>query len=164
MDTPEKPPPEPEAEHRPALEERGQDAANAAVAALASAALGAAVGGPAGVIAGATFGPLLEQVLDFIGERVRIGRKGRAARVIAAAAAKAGVAPLDLATAAMNDPAKLLLAGEVIEAAMRSAVDVKLAALADALLAASRNQRRLWTENLSLFALLPTSKRRTCGS
>lgn len=111
------------------LRERLENAANTSLVAAATGALGA---GAEAALLGAASGPAL-LALEALWGSVRALRAGNAARVVAEAASRAGMSPEAFAEAVGASAERAILAGEVIDAAMRTAFEEKLTALAVAL-------------------------------
>lgn len=113
--------------------DRIQEAVKGAVGGSAGALIGVVVGGSEGAVVGATAGSTVQAGLGILLDRFQSWRSRNAERVLEGCAARAGITAEQLAE--VTDLQRLLLAGEVIEAAMRTALEAKLSALADGLAA-----------------------------
>lgn len=124
----------------------------AATTSVVGAATGALTGSAEAAAIGALAGPI-QLALQTLWASVRSLRAENAARVLSEAAGKAGLSPEQMVARAAESQPRAVLAGEVIEIAMRTALDEKLHALAMSLAAGVTDDAMIDRELIVVRAL-----------
>lgn len=139
----------------PEIVERTDAALTDAYANLITVFMGQLVAGADGAVLGAAIGPPLGQLVSFMRERLLPVRQQSVAQMLRTVEDRAGLAMEDFLRSIRDDPLRLLLLADAVDAASRSVLETKIDALAATLVAGALadDDAAVHAESLVLAAL-----------